>query len=123
MPLTLNQVLVLIISIVSVVALAFLIRLFIQLRQTAMEAERTLAEIGKLAKDLRELDQLVKEKIGELSQTIEASKKAAAHISEASLLVTTKILKPSSNYLPLLMPIARFFWRQWKKRKEKKHGK
>jgi len=123
MPLTLNQALLLIITFAFVIAIIFLIRLFAQLRKTAVEGEKTLAEIRDLAKNLKELDELVKEKIGEMGKTLEASKKAAVNLSEAAMLVTTKILRPSSNYLPLILPVARFLWRQWKKRKEKKHGK
>ena len=119
MPLTLNQFLFLVITFVIVIASTFLIILFIQLRKTASEGERTLAEIRELARGLKELDQKVKMKIDDLAGIINASKKTAVNVSEAAFFLTSKIIKPSSKYLPLLLPLARFFWRRVKKRKEK----
>ena len=119
MPLTLNQFLFLIITFAVVIVAIFLVRLFVQLRRTAAEGEKTLAEMRVLARNLNELDLLVKEKVDVLGKTLEASKKAATNLSEASFLITTKIIRPSSAYFPLLFPIARFVWRQLKKRKEK----
>ncbi len=123
MPLTLNQFLFLVITIAIVVAVSFLINFLIQLRKTAAEGERALAEIRELAKNLRELDLVVKEKISDLSAVLSASKKAAQNLSEAALFLTSKVIRPSSQYWPLLFPLVRFVWRQWKKRKEKKDGK
>ena len=123
MPLTLNQFLFLVITIAVVVAVSYLVSLFVQLRKTAAEGEKTLVEIRELAKNLRMLDQIVKTKIDEMSKVLEASKKAATNVSEAAAFLTTKIIRPSSSYLPILLPFIRFAWRQWKKRKEKKNGK
>jgi len=123
MPLTLNQFLFLVITIAIVVAVSYLVSLFIQLRKTAAEGERALIEIRELAKNLRALDQVVRTKIDEMAKVIEASKKAATNVSEAAVFLTTKIIRPSSSYLPILLPLLRLVWRQWKKRKEKKNGK
>jgi predicted PurR-regulated permease PerM len=123
MPLTLNQFLFLVITIAIVVAVSYLVSLFIQLRKTAAEGERALIEIRELAKNLRMLDQIVKTKIDEMTKVLEASKKAATNVSEAAVFLTTKIIRPSSSYLPILLPFLRLVWRQWKKRKEKKNGK
>lgn len=122
MPLTLNQALFLIITFAIVIAVVYLVRLFSQLRKTAVEGEKALAEFRELAKSLNELDLLVKAKVENLGQTLEAAKKAAVNLSEASYLVTTKIVRPSSVYLPLVLPVARFVWRHLKKRKESKNG-
>jgi hypothetical protein len=122
MSLTLNQFLLLVAAFALVVAVVFLVRLFIQLRRTSAEGEKTLVEIRDLARHLKELDLVVKERVEDLGKTLEASKKAAASLSEASLLVTSKIIRPSSQYLPLLLPAIRFFWRRFRKRKEKSHG-
>jgi hypothetical protein len=121
MPLTLNQFLFLVITFAIVIAVVYLIRLFVQLRRTAAEGEKTLAEMRTLVKNLNDLDLLVKEKVEALGETLAASKKAAANISEASFLIASKIVRPSSKYLPLVLPVARFFWRHYKKRKEKRH--
>jgi hypothetical protein len=123
MPLTLNQALFLIITFAFVIAVVYLIRLFAQLRKTAVEGEKALAEFRELAKSLNELDLLVKARVEDLGDTLEAAKKAAANLSEASFLITSKIIRPSSKYLPLVLPIARFIWRHLKKRKESKNGK
>jgi uncharacterized protein YlxW (UPF0749 family) len=123
MPLTLNQVLLIIVAFAFVLAVVFLIRLFAQLRRTAAEGERALAEFRELARSLNELDLLVKQRVEDLGQTLAASKKAAANVAEASALITSRFLAPSAKYLPIILPVARFVWRQIGKRKEKKHGK
>jgi len=121
MPLTLNQFLFLILTFAVVILVIFLIRLLAQIRRTAARGEKTLAEIGILAKHLTELDLVVKEKVEDLGKTLEASKRAAVNVAEASSLITSKFVLPSSKFLPFALPIARFVWRQWKKRKEKSH--
>jgi hypothetical protein len=121
MPLTLSQVLFIILTVAAVVAVVFLVQLFAQLRKTAAEAEKALVEVRALAKNLSELDFAVKARVDEFGDTLRASKKAALSVSEASFLVTSKFLQPSSKLLPLLLPVARFVLRQVKKRKEKKN--
>jgi len=121
MPLTLNQVLSLVLTFAAVILVIYLIRFLAQIRRTAAEGEKTLAELGVLAKHLTELDLVVKEKVEDLGKTLDASKRAAVNISEASSLITMKIIRPSSKFLPIALPIACFVWRQWKKRKERKH--
>lgn len=122
MPLTLTQVLLIILTIAAVIAVVFLVRLFIQLRRTAAEGEKALAEFRILAKHLVELDLAVKARVEELGETLEASKKAAVQLSQAALLVTTKVLQPTSKFLPFVIPVVRFLWRQVRKRKEKRNG-
>lgn len=124
MTLTLNQALLLIITIAAVVAVVFLVRLFVQLRRTALEGEKTLARFSELAAHLRDLDLVIKKEVEELGKTIAASKKAAVNVAEASALVTTRIIRPSSAFFPLILPVAKFLWRQLGKRKQKEraHG-
>jgi hypothetical protein len=119
MPLTLNQFLFLVITLAVVVAVVFLVNLLIQLRRTAAEGERTLIEIRELAKRLRDLDSIVKERLDDLGQTLEGAKKAALSLSEVSLFQSSKFFGPSVKFVPLLIPLFRFIWRQMKKRKEK----
>ena len=121
MPLTLNQMLFLVLTLAGVIVAVYLVRLFAQLRRTAAEGEQALAAFRVLAKSLNELDILVKQRVEDLGSTLEASKKAAIGLSEASFLLTTKILSPSSKILPLALPIARFVIRNLKKKKEKKN--
>lgn len=122
MTLTLNQALLLIITIAVVVAVVYLVRLLAQLRRTAIEGQKTLARFSDLAANLQELDQVIKQEVEELGKTIAASKKAAVNVAEASSLITTKFVRPSSRYLPLILPVAQFVWRQLgKRKKEREH--
>ncbi|MEA3420647.1 MAG: DUF948 domain-containing protein [Acidobacteriota bacterium] len=123
MPLTLNQFLLLVITIAFVVAVTFLITLIAQLRKTARGGEETLNQIRTLVSNLNETSQKVNTKIDDLDDILEATKKTAVSLSEIAWFVTTKIIKPSSNFWPLLYPFIRLGWRQMKKRKEKKNGK
>jgi hypothetical protein len=124
MAITLNQILFLILTIAVVVVAVYLVRLFAQLRRTAAEGEKALADFGELARQLQELDQVVKHQVEELGLTLAASKKAAVHIAEASALITTKFVRPSSKLLPLILPVAQFVWRQiGKRKKERDHVK
>ncbi len=122
MALTLNQALFLILTIVAVVVAVFLVRFLVQLRRTAAEGEKTLAEMKELAANLNELDQLVKAKVEDLGKLVEASKTTAINLSEASVFLTTRLLKPAANYWPIVYPILMFLWKRFKKRKEKKDG-
>jgi len=122
MQLTLNQVLFLILTIAAVVVAVFLVRFLIQLRRTAGEGEKALAEMRRLAENLNELDQVVKAKVEDLGQLVEASKNTALNLSEASVFLTTRLLRPAANYWPLVYPLLTFFWKRIRKRKEKKDG-
>ncbi|OGD21779.1 MAG: hypothetical protein A2W03_11520 [Candidatus Aminicenantes bacterium RBG_16_63_16] len=120
MALNLNQVLFLILTVVAVVVAVFLVRFLIQLRRTAGEGEKTLAEMRRLAENLNELDLVVKAKVEDLGRLVEASKNTAVNLSEASMFLTTRLLRPAANYWPLVYPLLTFFWRRIRKRKEKK---
>ena len=120
MPLTLNQVLLLVLTLAAVITAIYLIRLFIQLRKTAAEGEQALAAFRELAKSLQELDLLVKQRVEEAGAALEASKKAATGLAEASFFLTTKFLNPSSKILPVALPVARFVMKYLKKRKKEK---
>jgi hypothetical protein len=123
MPLTLNQTLLLIATFAFVVAVVFLVRLFVQLRRMAAEGERALAEVRELTRHVKELDLLVKGRVEDLGLTLAAAKKAATNFADISSLITSRIVFSSMKYLPVILPVARFIWRQIGKRKEKKHGK
>lgn len=122
MPITLNQVLFLVLTIAAVIVAVFLVRFFIQVRRTAAEGEKTLAEMRKLAENLNDLEQLVKSEVQDLGKLVEASKNTAMNISEASVFLTTRLLRPAATYWPLVYPLLTFFWKKIRKRKEKKHG-
>jgi hypothetical protein len=121
MSLTLNQFLLLVITIAVVVAVTFLINLLRQLRKTAHEAEEALIEVKKLVGEARETSRSIQAKIEDVGELVQASKKTAVGISEIAWFVTTKILRPSSKYWPFLFPLIRLGWRQAKKFKEEKN--
>lgn len=123
MSLTLNQFLLLVITIAFVVAVTFLITLFIQFRRTAREGEETLIELRKLVNSLKETNQKVNAKVDDLGDMIKATKKTASSISEAAFFLSAKVIRPSSKYWPFLFPILRLGWRHIKKRKETKNGR
>ncbi len=125
MSLTLNQFLFLVITIAVVVAVSFLVTFIAQLRKTAKEGEKTLKEIRELVKNFKETDKKIREKIDDVSETLEAAKKSAIGMSEIIGYMTAKVIRPSSKYWPLLLPLLRFGWRQIKKKKKKeeKNGK
>ncbi|MFP4081275.1 MAG: DUF948 domain-containing protein [Candidatus Aminicenantes bacterium] len=125
MPLTLDQFLLLVITIAVVVMVTFLATLFFQLRRTAKEGEETLREIRELSRSFRETSQKVNARVDDLGELVEASKNTAISLSEITWFLTTKIIRPSSKYWPFLFPLVRLGWRQLKrkKRKEDKNGK
>lgn len=119
MPLTLNQFLLLVITIVLAVAVTFLVTFLIQLKKTAKEGEDTLRDLREFIRDIRETNQKVSTKIDDLGEMVEASKKTATSLSEAAWFLSTKIIKPSSKYWPFIFPLIRLGWRQLKKKKRK----
>jgi hypothetical protein len=105
----------------AVVAVVFLVRLFIQLRTTVAEAEKTLVEVRVLAKNLSELDLEVKARVEELGAILGTSRKAGDSLSGMTMLATSKLLPAPAKFLPLALPLVRFVFRKMKKGKEKKH--
>jgi hypothetical protein len=121
MPLTLNQFLFVIITLAVVVAVTAFVILALQLKKTAAEAEKTLAEYKELAKNLQILDQTIEDKLDELGHTLQAARQAAGQVSGVTMWLTSKVVRPASRWWPLLAPVVRFVWRQWKKRKEERN--
>ena len=121
MPLTLNQFLLLVITIAVVIAVTFLVNFLRQLRKTAREAEETLIEVKMLVGETREMSRSLQAKIEDVGELVHATKKTAVSVSEIAWFVTTKILRPSSKYWPFLFPLIRLGWRQAKKFKEEKN--
>jgi predicted PurR-regulated permease PerM len=119
MHLTLNQTLFLVLTIVAVVVAVFLVRVLIQLRRTAQEGERTLAEIGNLAGSLMELERNLNARMDDIGDFLASTKKVAAGLTQAGLFLTTKVVNPASRFLPVLFPLLLMGWRKLKKKKEK----
>ena len=120
MLLTLNQTLFLVLTIAAVVVVVFLVLFLAQLRRTAQEGERTLAEVRELAIGFKEIERKIDARIDDVGELLESSKKTAAGLAQASLFLTTKVVGPASRYWPILYPLLRIGWRQLKKMKKKK---
>lgn len=119
MHLTLNQTLFLVLTIAAVVLVVYLVLLLIQLRRTAREGERTLAEIGELAGSLKELERTLNTRIDDMGDLLASTKKMAAGLAQASLFLTTKVVHPAARFLPIVFPLLLMGLRGLKKKKEK----
>lgn len=120
MPLTLNQFLLLVLTLAGVIAVTFLVILFTQLRRTAKEGEKALHQIRGLIDNLNEATTKVQSKLDDTDAVLKATKKMVEAIAQATQAVSTKMLFPASKYWPLALPVLKFTWRHMKKRKKKK---
>jgi hypothetical protein len=119
MALTLDQFLLLVLTIAAVVAVTYWVIFLHRMQKTAQEGSETLREIRELAKNLNETNRKVNQELDDVGEFIEASKKTALNLSEAAFFVTTRIVKPGSKYMPFLFPLMRLGWRLMKKKKNK----
>lgn len=120
MLLTLNQTLFLVLTIAALVVVVFLVLFLIQLRRTARQGEQTLAEVADLAASLKEIERKINARIDDVGELLASSKKTAAGLAEASLFLTTKVVRPAARYWPILYPLLRMGWNQVKKLKKRK---
>ena len=120
--LTLNNFLLLVLTIAAVAAVTIFVIFIHQLKKTAREGEKTLKEMQTLAKNLNEISQKVNTKIDDVSEVVDATKKTVLSLSEAAFFLATKIVRPASKYWPFLFPLIKLGWRQVKKKKENKDG-
>ncbi len=120
MLLTLNQTLFLILTVAAVVAVVFLVLFLIQLRRTAREGERTLIELREVAEGLKVIEKKVDARIDEAAEVLASAKTTLSGLSEASLFLTSRVVRPASKYWPIIFPVARWVWRYLKNRKEKR---
>jgi len=122
MPLTLNQVLLIILTVAAVVAVVFLVRFLVQLRRTAREGEKTLARAQELMEGMKEIEAKLNASLDDIGQVLQASKKAATGLSQVAGFLSTRVVQPSLKFWPILFPLVRLGWLRLKKRKEKKDG-
>jgi len=121
MSLTLNQFLLLVLTIAAVIAIVFLVMLLLQLRRTAAEAQKALAEFREAARGFQALELTVKERLDDVGQVVDASKKTMQAVSHAAQFLTPPTAGPVTKFWPVLVPVAQFIWRRWKSRKEGKN--
>ncbi len=122
MTLTLNQFLFLVLTIAAVVAVVFLVLFLNQLRRTAQEGQKTLLKAQDVMEGFKEIEAKLNTRLDDVGDVLGKSKKAVAGISEITFLLTTRIVRPSAKYWPILFPLLRYGWQQMKKRKEKYNG-
>ena len=122
MTLTLNQVLGIILTVAAVVVATFLAMFLSQARRTAREAERTLAKAQEAVEGLKAIEAKLDASLESVGQVLATSKKAMTGLSEITLFLTSKVVRPSAKYWPILFPLLSFGLRQLKKRKENKDG-
>jgi len=122
MLLTLNQVLLIILTLAAAVTAVFLVRFLIQLRRTAQEAEKALANAQGVMNGLKDIEAKLNKSLDDVGQVLQTSKTAVSGVSEIATFVTSRVIRPSAKYWPFLFPLVRFGWQQLKKRKEKKNG-
>ncbi len=121
MVITLNQVLFLILTVAAVVAVIFLVLFLIQLRKTAREGEKTLVELREAAEGLQALESKINARIDDAAEIFASTKTTLSGLSQASLFLTSRVVRPASQYWPLILPVARWAWQRLKKRKEKRN--
>ncbi len=122
MLLTLNQVLAIILTVAAVVVATLLALFLVQLRRTAREGERTLVKAQEVMDGMKAIETRIDAGLDDLGQVLQTSKRAVSRLSDITLFLSTKVLRPSAKYWPLLLPLIRFGWQQMKKRKERRHG-
>jgi hypothetical protein len=121
MLLTLNQILFLILTVIAAVLATFLVFFLIQLRKTAREAEKSFQELQIILHKLERIEDKLDRRLDDAGVIIESTSKTVSSLSELSLFLATKVLRPASKYWPVLFPLLRFGWQLTKKRKEKKN--
>ncbi|MCR4395290.1 MAG: hypothetical protein NUW07_00975 [Candidatus Saccharicenans sp.] len=121
MLLTFNQVLFLILTVAAAVLVVFLVLFLAQLRRTAREAEKSFQELQLTLHKLERIEDKLDRRLDEAGVIIDSTKKTISGLSELSLFMTTRLVRPASKYWPVLFPLLRFGWQLMKKRKEKKN--
>ena len=123
MSLTLNQFLFLVITIAVVVAVTYLVMLMIQLKKTAREGEKTLGEMSALVRRLQDTSDKIDDKLDDVDDIVQATKKTAYGFAEASTFIVARIIRPVSRFGPFFFPLLRLGLRLLKKKKEAKNGR
>ncbi|HPW16891.1 MAG TPA: hypothetical protein PLP83_00775 [Candidatus Aminicenantes bacterium] len=122
MTLTLNQVLSLVLTVAAVVVATFLAMFLAQLRRTAREGEKTLVKVQETMDGLQAIEAKLNASLDNVGEVLTTAKKAASGLAEISFYVSSRIVRPSLKYWPIVFPLVRFGLQQLKKRKEKKDG-
>jgi len=123
MLLTMNQVLLIVLTLAAVVVATVLVIFLFQLRRTAAEAEKALGRAQELMEGFKETEARLNTNLDALGETVNHTKKALSVVSQLPLFFSSRASRPSSRYWPLLIPFLSYGWQLIKKIKEKKDGK
>lgn len=121
MLLTFNQVLYLILTVAAAVLVTYLVLFLIQLKRTFSEAEKAIQDLQSNLKKLEKIEDKLDRHLDEAGTIINSTKKTISGLSELSMFMTSRVIRPASRYWPILFPMLRFSWQLMKKRKEKKN--
>lgn len=121
MLLTFNQVLYLILTVAAAVLVTYLVLFLIQLKRTFSEAEKAIQDLQINLKKLEKIEDKLDRHLDEAGTIINSTKKTISGLSELSMFMTSRVIRPASRYWPILFPMLRFSWQLMKKRKEKKN--
>lgn len=122
MPLTLNQILGIILTLAAVVAVVFLVLFLNQLRKTAREGEKTLVKAQETMDGLQVIEAKINSSLDNVGEVLATSKRAVSGLSGITHFLTSGVIRPSARFWPLIVPLLSFGLRQLKKKKEKKYG-
>ncbi|MDD8031509.1 MAG: DUF948 domain-containing protein [Acidobacteriota bacterium] len=121
MLLTFNQVLYLILTVAAAVLVTYIVLFLIQLKRTFIEAEKAIQDLQVNLKKLEKIEDKLDRHLDEAGSIINSTKKTISGLSELSMFMTSRVIRPASRYWPILFPMLRFSWQLMKKRKEKKN--
>src|SRR5512136_2134599 len=108
MMLTLNQVLWIILTVAAVVVMVFLAMFLNQARKAAREAEATMAKARGAIDELQVIEAKINASLDNVGQVLAVSKKAVSGLTEATSFLSSRVIKPSMKFWPLLaLPLLR----------------
>ena len=122
MPLTLNQVLWIILTVAAVVTVVFLVLFLIQLRKTAREGEKTLIKAQEAMDELKLIEAKLNVSLDNVGEVLATSKRAVAGISGATHFLASNVIRPSARFWPILFPLLSLGLQRLKKKRRNKDG-
>jgi hypothetical protein len=122
MSLTLNQVLLIILTVSAVVAVIFLVQFLIQLRKTAREGEKTLIKAQEAMDELKVIEAKINISLDNAGEVLATSKRVVAGISGVTSFLTSSVIRPTARFWPIIFPLLSLGLRKMKKKRRNKDG-
>lgn len=120
MPISFNQALFLVLTIAGVVVLVFLALFLAQLRRTAREAERTMVKANEMLEEVKVLERKIEAGVDDALVVLGNARKVTSVVSEAVLLLSTRVVKPAMKFGPIVFPLLQLGVRGLLGRRRKK---